>query len=92
MLQLQKHLILANNLLEARLKRIKTRNRTCMPRRAKITIKRKSRSNRDAIDCIEFNREATKFDSDFQYLNKSIGIFWLLSFLVYVFGQFSDKD
>lgn len=43
-------------------------NRTCMPRRAKITMKRKSKSNKDAIDCIEFNREATRFDSDFQYL------------------------
>lgn len=41
---------------------------TCMPRRAKITMKRKSRSNSEAIDCIEFNKEATKFDSDLQYL------------------------
>lgn len=41
---------------------------TCMPRRAKITMKRKSRSNNEAIDCIEFNKEATKFDSDLQYL------------------------
>lgn len=41
---------------------------TCMPRRAKITMKRKSRSNNEAIDCIEFNKEATKFDSALQYL------------------------
>lgn len=41
-----------------------------MPRRAKITMKRKSRSNSEAIDCIEFSKEATKFDSDLQYLQK----------------------
>lgn len=43
-------------------------NSTCMPRRANITMKRKSRSNSDAIDWIEFNRDATRFDSDLQYL------------------------
>lgn len=44
-----------------------------MPRRAKMTIKRKSNSSKDAIDCIEFNKEATKFDNDLQYLeNPSI--------------------
>lgn len=43
---------------------------TCMPRRAKMTMKRKSRSSSEAIDCIEFSREATKFDSDLQYLQR----------------------
>lgn len=41
-----------------------------MPKRANITMKRKSKSNREAIDWIEFNKEATRFDKDLQYLNK----------------------
>lgn len=35
-----------------------------------MTMKRKSRSSSEAIDCIEFSREATKFDSDLQYLQR----------------------
>lgn len=31
-------------------------------------MNRKRRNNKDAIDWIEFNNEATKLDSDFQYL------------------------
>lgn len=40
-----------------------------MPSKAKMTIKRKSSNSNDAIDCIEFNSEATRFESDRQYLN-----------------------
>ena len=38
------------------------------PRRAKMTINRKRRSNRDAIACIELIMEATKLDKAVQYL------------------------
>lgn len=31
-------------------------------------MNKNSNNNRDAIDCIEFNRDATKFDSERQYL------------------------
>lgn len=51
-----------------------------MPRRANITIKRKSNSNKDAIDWMEFNNDATKLDKDLQYLEKIMGylqIKWL---------------
>lgn len=41
---------------------------TCMPRREKITMKRKSRRSREAMERIEFIREATRLLSDVQYL------------------------
>jgi hypothetical protein len=40
-----------------------------MPSRANITMNKNSSNNNEAIDCIEFNKEATKFDSDCQYLD-----------------------
>lgn len=43
-----------------------------MPNKAKITIKRKSSNSREAIDWIEFNNEATRFDNDLQYLKSKI--------------------
>lgn len=43
---------------------------TCIPRSENITINKKSRSNKDAIDCIEFNKDATKFESERQYLQQ----------------------
>lgn len=42
--------------------------KTCIPSSENITINKKSRSNKDAIDCIEFNNDATKFESERQYL------------------------
>lgn len=41
---------------------------TCIPSNANITMNRNNKSKRDAIDCIEFNRDATKLDRDLQYL------------------------
>lgn len=41
---------------------------TCMPRRANITINRNKSRSKDAIDWMEFNKDATRFDSDRQYL------------------------
>lgn len=35
-----------------------------------MTINKNSSSKREAIDCMEFNKEATKFDKDRQYLKK----------------------
>lgn len=39
-----------------------------MPSSAKMTMKRKRSRSRDAIDCIEFSKDATRFDRDRQYL------------------------
>lgn len=41
---------------------------TCMPRREKITMKRKSRRSREAMERIELIREATRLLKDVQYL------------------------
>lgn len=41
-----------------------------MPSNANITINRKSSNNSEAIDCIEFKREATRFDRERQYLEE----------------------
>lgn len=43
---------------------------TCIPSRANMTMNKKSNSNREAIDCMEFRRDATKFDNDRQYLER----------------------
>lgn len=42
--------------------------KSCIPSRAKMMRKRKSSSNRDAMDFIEFSREATRLDSAVQCL------------------------
>lgn len=39
-----------------------------MPNSAKITMKRNNSNKSEAIDCIEFNSDATRFDKDRQYL------------------------
>lgn len=41
---------------------------TCIPNNANITMKRNSKSSNEAMDCIELSNEATKFESDLQYL------------------------
>jgi len=43
--------------------------KTCMPSRAKMTMNRKSRRRRDAIDWMELRSDATKLESDRQYLH-----------------------
>lgn len=43
-----------------------------MPNNANITINRKSSKSSEAIDCIEFKREATRFDRERQYLKKLV--------------------
>lgn len=40
--------------------------KSCMPRSEKIMMKRKSRSNREAIDFMELSREATRLLRDAQ--------------------------
>lgn len=45
-----------------------------MPRSAKITMKRKRSNNSDAIDWIELSNDATKLESDRQYLYESPAI------------------
>ena len=42
--------------------------KTCIPSRAKMTIKRKRSSNREAMDWIELRSEATRLERDRQYL------------------------
>lgn len=37
-------------------------------------MNKKSKSSRDAMDCIEFNNDATRFDRDLQYLKKANNI------------------
>jgi hypothetical protein len=43
--------------------------KTCMPRSAKIMMDRNSSKMREAIDWMELSKDATKFDSDLQYLS-----------------------
>ncbi len=43
---------------------------TCIPRRLKIMMKRKSSSSREAMDFMEFSRDATKLLRDAQWLKK----------------------
>lgn len=45
-----------------------------MPSNANMTIKRKSSNSKEAIDCIEFKREATRLDRERQYLKNK----WLV--------------
>lgn len=44
--------------------------KSCMPSRAKTTMKRKRRKSKLMIDFIEFRREMTRFLSEFQYLRR----------------------
>lgn len=48
--------------------------KSCMPRSAKTTIKRKRRKMREMMDFMEFIRETTRFLRDAQYLNKAQNI------------------
>lgn len=43
---------------------------TCMPSNAKIIMKRKRRSSREAMDWMELRSDATRLDSDRQYLEE----------------------
>lgn len=44
--------------------------KSCMPSREKIMMKRKSSSNREAMDFMELSREATKLLRDAQWLER----------------------
>lgn len=44
--------------------------KSCMPRRAKMTMKRKSSSSREAMERMELSRDATRLLSDVQYLKE----------------------
>lgn len=66
-----------------------------MPSNANITINRKSSNNSEAIDCIEFNREATRFDSERQYLKdkgKSCKLHFLMYDLNHPLGDLEDTQ
>lgn len=41
---------------------------TCIPSRAKITMKRNNSNSSDAMDWMELSSEATRLDKDLQYL------------------------
>lgn len=45
---------------------------SCMPKRAKMRIKRKRRNNSEMMDLMEFKSDITRFRSDDQYLEKNI--------------------
>lgn len=45
--------------------------KSCMPRSAKTTMKRKSRKSKLMMDFMEFIRDTTRFLRDAQYLNKT---------------------
>jgi hypothetical protein len=44
--------------------------KSCMPSRAKMTMKRKSSNSREAMERMELSRDATRLLSDVQYLSK----------------------
>lgn len=48
--------------------KLKAPPKSCIPRRAKIRMKRKSRNNNEMIDLIELSSEMTRFRSEDQYL------------------------
>lgn len=45
--------------------------KSCIPKRAKTTMKRKRRKMREMMDFIEFIRDTTRFLRDAQYLQKN---------------------
>lgn len=45
--------------------------KSCMPRSAKTTMKRKSRKSKLIMDFMEFIRDTTRFLRDAQYLNNT---------------------
>ena len=45
---------------------------SCIPSREKMMMKRKSRSNSDAMDFMEFNKDATKLLRDVQCLQVKV--------------------
>lgn len=45
--------------------------KSCMPRRAKTTMKRNRRKIREMMDFMEFIRETTRFLRDAQYLDRN---------------------
>ncbi|CAL4062822.1 unnamed protein product, partial [Meganyctiphanes norvegica] len=47
--------------------KLKRPPKTCMPRRAKIIIKRNKSNKRDAMDWMELSNDATRFDNDRHY-------------------------
>lgn len=54
--------------------KLKRPPKSCIPRRAKMMMKRKSRSSRDAMDFMEFNKEPTRLLSDAQCLTGDTGV------------------
>ena len=44
---------------------------SCIPRRAKMRMKRKSRKSRDMMERMELSREMTRFRRDDQYLGET---------------------
>lgn len=44
--------------------------KSCIPRREKMMMKRKSSSNKEAMERTELSREATRLLKEFQYLGK----------------------
>lgn len=51
--------------------------KSCIPRSAKTTMKRKRRKMREMMDFIEFIRDTTRFLRDAQYLERDSGPFQL---------------
>jgi hypothetical protein len=45
--------------------------KSCMPSRAKTTMKRKRRKSKLIMDFIELRRDTTRFLREFQYLGKA---------------------
>lgn len=48
--------------------KLKEPPKSCIPKRAKMRMNRKSRNKREMIDRIELSRDMTKFRRDDQYL------------------------
>jgi len=54
--------------LSLKLSKLNLPPKTCIPSSAKMTMNKKSNSNRDAIDWMELSKEATRLERDRQYL------------------------
>ena len=52
--------------------KLKDPPKTCMPRRAKMKMKRKSRKRRDIMDEMAFINAITRFRKDDQYLKRRL--------------------
>lgn len=54
--------------------KLKEPPKSCIPRRAKMRMNKKSRNNREMIDLIELSSEITRLRREAQYLREETGV------------------